>query len=346
MQDFSIHLLIRALTVFFIFSILGQFRKRAPVEGAVIRLWYLIGISQSAFLFYVFVKELRFPFPLILLTKFLWLGFGYYLWLFSKTAVNPNFRISAYTLLPFFAVQFFGLTATRLGNQTVLPNGIPVSETVGLFFGITSVLLEALLAAAALRNIYISCRTEMQNSMLFIKKFFLASAATGELMILAVILISRGEDLSVLRMWVVSLFHFSFVFTAFLLFHRYPFESSKRKIEKDADLDQSFSFLMNNDKSILYNDITLKDLSEKMNVPQYRLRTYINEKLGFGNFNQFLNYYRIEEACRLMKSEDHSKTPVSRIGLIAGFSSNSTFIRVFKELKGKSPGEYKKSLIA
>ena len=346
MQDFSIHFLIRTVTVFLIFSILEQFRKKAIFEGTLIRLWYLIGISHSAFLFYVFVKELHFPFPLILLTKFLWLGFGYFLWLFSKTVVNPNFKISAFTLLPFLAVQFSGLSATRLGKVTVLPNGQPISETIGIFFGITSILLKAILAAAALHNIYFSWKEEVQSNLVFLKKFFLVAAATGELMILIIIIISRGEEFSVLRMWVVSLFHFSFVFTAFLLFHNYHFTNLKKTAEKENDLDQSFSFLINTDIKILYNDISLNELAERMNIPQYRLRSYINEKLGFGNFNQFLNYYRIEEACRLMESEDHSKTPVSRIGLIAGFSSNSTFIRVFKKLKGKSPSEYKSSFLS
>lgn len=51
----------------------------------------------------------------------------------------------------------------------------------------------------------------------------------------------------------------------------------------------------------------------------------------------YLNFYRIERACYEFAATDKN---VTEVGLDVGFSNSSYFIRLFKKLKGSTPGQY------
>ena len=64
---------------------------------------------------------------------------------------------------------------------------------------------------------------------------------------------------------------------------------------------------------------------------------YIEEK---HNFRNFLNYFRVEEAMRLMR-EQTGYCKMKDIMGNSGFNCYSTFSRVFKEMTGMSPKDYR-----
>lgn len=84
--------------------------------------------------------------------------------------------------------------------------------------------------------------------------------------------------------------------------------------------------------------LTIADLAEHLSIQEYRLRRIINQQLKFRNFNQFLNNYRIEEACTLLR---HSETPISTIALDVGYASLSVFNKAFKERYKVTPTEFR-----
>ncbi|PCJ26910.1 MAG: hypothetical protein COA96_04580 [SAR86 cluster bacterium] len=84
---------------------------------------------------------------------------------------------------------------------------------------------------------------------------------------------------------------------------------------------------------------TISDLADHLNLLEYRVRKIINKSMQYKNFNQFLNTYRIEEACSLLSS---TELPVSHIAMDVGYSSLSVFNRVFKERTNETPSEYRK----
>lgn len=89
--------------------------------------------------------------------------------------------------------------------------------------------------------------------------------------------------------------------------------------------------------------MTIGKLASLADMPEYRLRQLINSGLGYRNFNDFLNRFRIEEASRRLADPDQAKTPVLTIALEAGFRSISTFNKAFKEIHGVTPSAYRKS---
>nr|WP_232380799.1 helix-turn-helix domain-containing protein [Leptospira ainlahdjerensis] len=82
-----------------------------------------------------------------------------------------------------------------------------------------------------------------------------------------------------------------------------------------------------------------KELNENgFEITPSQLSEFINGEFG-KNYNQFLNEYRIEEACIMLVSEPERS--ILSIALAAGFNSKSTFNRVFKQIQKITPLEHR-----
>ena len=94
------------------------------------------------------------------------------------------------------------------------------------------------------------------------------------------------------------------------------------------------------EKDRLYAEptLTISKLAAILKMQEYRLRRLINQELGYRNFNQFLNHYRINEASqRLTESEG----AISTIAMEVGYSSLSSFNKAFKEINGTTPSAFR-----
>ena len=91
----------------------------------------------------------------------------------------------------------------------------------------------------------------------------------------------------------------------------------------------------------IQHELKVDDLADVLNVPPHQLRATINQELGFDNFSQFINGYRIERVCQLLKSREHQNLPILTLALDSGFSSIASFNRVFKANKGLTPTQYR-----
>lgn len=83
--------------------------------------------------------------------------------------------------------------------------------------------------------------------------------------------------------------------------------------------------------------MSLDTLAREMNVSKYYLSHVFSKKLKMG-FHEYLNNIRLDYAQYLTRSTNHNFT---RIWMDAGFESQRTFNRVFKEKYGSSPKEYR-----
>ena len=87
--------------------------------------------------------------------------------------------------------------------------------------------------------------------------------------------------------------------------------------------------------------LTIARLAEKLDTQEYRLRRLINGHLGYRNYNQFLNRYRIEEAARQLTAPETKHLPVLSIALDVGYRSLAPFNKAFKEIHGMTPTTYR-----
>lgn len=96
---------------------------------------------------------------------------------------------------------------------------------------------------------------------------------------------------------------------------------------------------MSSERLYADHDLRVGSLAGLMNIPEYKLRKKINQQLGYRNFNQFVNHYRIQEAG--VKLREDLQTPVLSIALDVGFRSISSFNSAFQAQFGVSPTKYR-----
>jgi AraC-like DNA-binding protein len=99
--------------------------------------------------------------------------------------------------------------------------------------------------------------------------------------------------------------------------------------------------LMLREKPYLNNALTLTALADKADLKPIYLSQVLNEEFK-ENFYAFINRHRIQESQRLLKDSRYKNYNIQAIAIEAGFNSNSTFNKAFKELVGMSPSAYQK----
>lgn len=114
--------------------------------------------------------------------------------------------------------------------------------------------------------------------------------------------------------------------------------------EADARLIRRLLESMERDHLYREENMSLKALADRLSISEYRLRSLINEKLGYRNFNSFLNTYRIAEVKRALADPDRAHYPILTLALTAGFQSIGPFNRAFKTMTGVTPTEYRANL--
>jgi len=87
--------------------------------------------------------------------------------------------------------------------------------------------------------------------------------------------------------------------------------------------------------------LSIKQLANKLKMPEHQLRELINKHLGFRNFSDFLSSYRIPAACVQFEDITFIRKPILTIALELGYGSIATFNRTFKAQKGMTPKEYR-----
>jgi AraC-like DNA-binding protein len=110
----------------------------------------------------------------------------------------------------------------------------------------------------------------------------------------------------------------------------------------DQKLVDALMRLMADERIYRHDNITVGTLAAKLRIPEYRLRRLINQRLGYRNFNVFLNNHRIEEAKAALADPSQAEVPVITIAMDAGFQSLGPFNRAFKATTGVTPSEYRR----
>ena len=104
-------------------------------------------------------------------------------------------------------------------------------------------------------------------------------------------------------------------------------------------LKQKLPEIMSNEGLYKISGLTLSDLAEKLETNNTYLSQVINSE--YGNFNEYLNRFRIIEACRLIQNGLDPKFSIDHLYSKVGFSSRTTFYRAFKNFTGVSPTRFR-----
>jgi AraC-like DNA-binding protein len=116
------------------------------------------------------------------------------------------------------------------------------------------------------------------------------------------------------------------------------------QIERDDDtrLLAALRRLMEHDRAYREEGLSIGGLAGKLGIPEHGLRRLINRRLGYRNFNAFLNRYRLDDVMAALADPAQEAVPILTIALDAGFQSLGPFNRAFKAQTGMTPSEFRR----
>ena len=114
---------------------------------------------------------------------------------------------------------------------------------------------------------------------------------------------------------------------------------------KDQQAHGDLLEFMTKRKPYLDSDLSIATLSEQVSIPTHRLRRIINQGMGFRNFSSFLAHYRIADVQAALADPQQARTQILTIALDHGFSSISTFNRVFKAETSQTASAYREQAL-
>ena len=114
------------------------------------------------------------------------------------------------------------------------------------------------------------------------------------------------------------------------------------KKNENASLFDDISKLVIEKKLYLESDISLSRISKLVGKSAQNTSEVINQ-YAKQNFNDFINYYRIQEAKKMLLDDKNEKYTISSIAFDIGFNSLSSFNTAFKKFEGTTPSLFRKS---
>lgn len=119
------------------------------------------------------------------------------------------------------------------------------------------------------------------------------------------------------------------------------YEGSGLKESDALQYAERLKNFMDTERPYLNPDLNLPQLAKDLDIPSHQLSQVINKNIGL-NFFDFINSYRVEEIKAKIANPEYNKLSMLGIAFESGFNSKSAFNRVFKNLSGETPTQYKK----
>ena len=110
------------------------------------------------------------------------------------------------------------------------------------------------------------------------------------------------------------------------------------------EIESKIEIYLKEKKPYLNPEFNLQAMSAELNISRQNLSHVLNEKMN-KNFYRLINELRVLEVKKRFEANESNNLTVIGIALESGFNSKASFNRVFKEITGVTPSEYKKSLI-
>lgn len=110
-----------------------------------------------------------------------------------------------------------------------------------------------------------------------------------------------------------------------------------------VSLFQKVKQLVIDEKLYLEPDVSLSKLGKLLGVSAQKVSKIINQQSG-QNFNDFINYYRVQDPKRMLLDVTKVNYTIASIAFDTGFSSLSSFNNSFKKNEGLTPSSYRSKL--
>ncbi|MCR9145140.1 MAG: helix-turn-helix domain-containing protein [bacterium] len=283
----------------------------------------------------------------------------FFFWLFTRTLFDDNFRPRAIHWMIFIAVEGFTLAKHYRAPEFVFA-AIESEAAAAAILRLFPQVFSLGFVAAALLTAYTGREEDLLESRRRLRSIFIITTGIYTVAVLFSEIALKQLERAPL---VLEALHF----TTLLGFNLYfglrglqfmdgalaaspPQKSRSESGEAEAadpELLAKLTAAMEGDEEAYREEgLTIRRLATRLNVQEYRLRRAINGALGFRNFSDFVNRYRVQAACEVLGDANQKDTPVIRIAMDLGFGSLAPFNRAFKSITGTTPTGYRRDALA
>ncbi|MEI6436903.1 MAG: helix-turn-helix domain-containing protein, partial [Bacteroidota bacterium] len=113
--------------------------------------------------------------------------------------------------------------------------------------------------------------------------------------------------------------------------------------ETTGEIIAKLEAIMATEKIHIDKKITLTELAKRLNTNKSYLSAILNNTYEM-NFNDFINQWRVKEACTVLMNPESAKMSMDQIAELSGFNSRSAFYKAFKKFTGMSPVSFIKTI--
>jgi len=124
---------------------------------------------------------------------------------------------------------------------------------------------------------------------------------------------------------------------------RTKYKKSNLTEEKAREYLERITTLLETERLYLQPDLTIQEISDKLEVPKHYLTESLNTYMG-KNFYTLINEYRISEFKALAADEKNKHLTLLALAYDSGFNSKSAFNLVFKKQTGETPSQFLRTL--
>lgn len=300
--------------------------------------------------------------PYLLGTAALCKGPALYFYVVSLTSEKPTYRpLHLFHLLPIFILAVL-VASANINSQTLLFN-VP-ELTYELEFALHSFwysikILPLMYYVAAIFYVWRYRRYLKENystldaiPLNWLYALTIGFAITGTWTLLANIL-GNLTDAEIASIVGIAENYFSFILVIAIYIYSISHAQLLITTKQNADpeeppgdanpLDMIVKKIrhgVEEEKMFLNPQLNIEEFSRAIDC-SYRDVSYAINKIFGTNFFEFINYYRVEEAKRLLADPARQKMSIMDVLLASGFNSKSAFQRFFKRLAGMSPTEFR-----
>lgn len=118
------------------------------------------------------------------------------------------------------------------------------------------------------------------------------------------------------------------------------YERSSLTSEKAEILKQKLDTLMLHERPYLEDDLSLRELADRLEVFPHHLSQLLNEHYG-QNFFDYINSYRAQEVKNMLLNPNQKDESILSIAFTCGFNSKATFNAFFKKQTGQTPRQFR-----
>ncbi|PJZ68905.1 AraC family transcriptional regulator [Leptospira perolatii] len=291
------------------------------------------------------------PFPVRVVLFFGLIALPFFFWMLSSAVFEDHFVPKPWHWSLLFGKELISAIAVFPVFDKINLRGPIESESVLSRVFIPTLLSLGFVIAAIIRT-YSGKKDDLVETRRRFREFHIL--ITGTVISFGIFsrLFLRGQELSdildlinVVLAWILILafMHLVLELKEGLVNDELNSSEEEKIVHVDPVLRKKIISAFEESKLYRIEGLTIGQLAEEIDVQEYKIRRLINQGMGFRNFPDFLNRYRIQEACEVLLDSEKDDLPIIRIAMDLGYQSLGPFNRAFKELTGVTPTEFRKS---